>query len=93
MKVFIINSLRAVVYVGFVLVWIAYVFSAFQNRFAIAAAIGVPDTLAAPVAIVGGILAGWIASSVVFGIIATLLDIRDDLNDRLPAAPDSPARR
>ena len=30
--------------------------------------------------------AGWIAASLVCGLIVTLLDIRDDINDRLPDA-------
>ena len=29
---------------------------------------------------------GWIAASLVCGLIVTLLDIRDDINDRLPDA-------
>jgi hypothetical protein len=84
MKVFIINSLRLVVYVGFVLTWIAYIFGAYQNRMEIAMTIGLPEQYAGAASIGLGVLAGWIVSSVVFGIVATLLDIRDDINDRLP---------
>jgi hypothetical protein len=29
---------------------------------------------------------GWVVASVVAGLIVTLLDIRDDINDRLPDA-------
>jgi hypothetical protein len=29
---------------------------------------------------------GWVIASVVAGLIVTLLDIRDDINDRLPDA-------
>jgi hypothetical protein len=90
MKVFIINSLRLVVYIGFVLTWIGYIFGAYQHRIEIAQAIGAPEQYASAVAIGGGVLAGWIVSSVVFGIVATLLDIRDDVNDRLPDARKDP---
>jgi hypothetical protein len=84
MKVFIINSLRLVVYIGFVLTWVAYIFGAYQHRIEIAQTIGLPEQYASAAAIGLGVLAGWIVSSVVFGIVATLLDIRDDINDRLP---------
>jgi hypothetical protein len=29
---------------------------------------------------------GWIAATLVCGVLVTLLDIRDDINDRLPNA-------
>ena len=29
---------------------------------------------------------GWVAASVICGLIVTLMDIRDDINDRLPDA-------
>jgi hypothetical protein len=44
-----------------------------------------PSGLAA-LAIVAGLIMGWIAATLVCGVLVTLLDIRDDINDRLPRA-------
>jgi hypothetical protein len=38
------------------------------------------------VAIVAGLIIGWIAATLICGVLVTLLDIRDDINDRLPRA-------
>lgn len=38
------------------------------------------------VAIVAGLIIGWIAATLICGVLVTLLDIRDDINDRLPQA-------
>jgi hypothetical protein len=38
------------------------------------------------VSIVAGLIIGWIAATLICGLLVTLLDIRDDINDRLPRA-------
>lgn len=38
------------------------------------------------VSIVAGVIIGWIAATLICGLLVTLLDIRDDINDRLPRA-------
>lgn len=38
------------------------------------------------VSIVVGLIVGWIAATLICGLLVTLLDIRDDINDRLPRA-------
>lgn len=42
-----------------------------------------PSGLAA-LSIVAGLIMGWVAATIVCGVLVTLLDIRDDINDRLP---------
>ena len=44
-----------------------------------------PSGLAA-LAIVAGLIMGWVAATLICGVLVTLLDIRDDINDRLPRA-------
>jgi len=44
-----------------------------------------PSGLAA-LSIVAGLIMGWVAATLVCGVLVTLLDIRDDINDRLPRA-------
>jgi hypothetical protein len=44
-----------------------------------------PSMLSA-LAIIIGLIVGWIAATLICGILVTLLDIRDDINDRLPRA-------
>jgi hypothetical protein len=36
--------------------------------------------------IVIGLIVGWVAATLICGVLVTLLDIRDDINDRLPRA-------
>ena len=38
------------------------------------------------VSIVAGLIIGWVAATLICGLLVTLLDIRDDINDRLPRA-------
>ena len=86
MKVFIINSFRSMVYIAFLAI-IAYGgVTGWINRDLISEEFGVTMEAAAAIGIVGGLIAGWIGASLVCGLIVTLLDIRDDLNDRLPDA-------
>jgi hypothetical protein len=44
-----------------------------------------PSGLSA-LSIVIGLIMGWVAATLICGVLVTLLDIRDDINDRLPRA-------
>jgi hypothetical protein len=44
------------------------------------------DGALAALSIVVGLIVGWIAATLICGVLVTLLDIRDDINDRLPRA-------
>jgi hypothetical protein len=44
-----------------------------------------PGALSA-LSIVVGLVVGWAAATLICGLLATILDIRDDINDRLPRA-------
>lgn len=86
MKVFIINSFRLMVYVAYfaIIIW-SVVLGVYQNG-AFAAAYGIDAEYARILEIAGFTVAGWIAASIICGLIVTFLDIRDDINDRLPDA-------
>lgn len=92
MKFFIINSFRTIVYVAYFAIilffpawWfylkadVAYVFAAFTGA-------QLSEPASAALAVVGGLVVGWFMATLVCGLLVTLLDIRDDLNDRLPDA-------
>ena len=91
MKFFIINSFRLMVYVAYLATLVAGVALAYYNAVPAQGAaatdmFGITGPLAQVltfVAIAGG---GWVIASVVAGLIVTILDIRDDINDRLPDA-------
>lgn len=91
MKFFIINSFRLMVYVAYLAtlavgLLLAYYNAVPQKGIAATEWLGVEGPLAQGltfVAIAGG---AWIAASLVAGLIVTILDIRDDINDRLPDA-------
>ncbi len=91
MKFFIINSFRLMVYVAYLATLViglvlAYYNAVPQKGIVITEWIGVTGPLAQVLtfaAIAGG---AWVAASVVAGLIVTILDIRDDINDRLPDA-------
>jgi len=44
------------------------------------------DPTLSALSIVVGLIVGWIAATLICGVLVTLLDIRDDINDRLPRA-------
>ena len=44
------------------------------------------DGALSALAIVVGLIIGWVAATLICGVLVTLLDIRDDINDRLPRA-------
>ena len=91
MKFFIINSFRLMVYVAYLVtiaigLGLAYYNAVPQKGIAVTELLGVSGTMAQVIAFVGITLASWVAASVVAGLIVTILDIRDDINDRLPDA-------
>lgn len=88
-KFLIINSFRMMVYIAYfaiiaygVLVGIANGGEISANLPGIASGTGAAQALD----VVIGFFGGWVVASVVCGLIVTLLDIRDDINDRLPDA-------
>ncbi|MEQ9315349.1 MAG: hypothetical protein RLN72_05810 [Henriciella sp.] len=87
MKFFIINSFRTMVYVAYVAIIVAGILMGVYQQGAFASdLLGLEGTPARVLEIAVGAAVGWIAASLVCGLIVTLLDIRDDINDRLPDA-------
>lgn len=92
MKIFIINSFRMIVYIAYFAIIAVYAFGAYLQR---ADVNGVFHDLTgsrlnasgeAAMAIVAGLIGGWFVATILCGLLVTLLDIRDDINDRLPDA-------
>lgn len=87
MKFIIINSFRIMVYVAYVAIIVGgialgiYQKGEFTNEI-----IGLSGTPAQVADFAVFSLGGWIAASIICGLIVTLMDIRDDINDRLPDA-------
>lgn len=87
MKFFIINSFRMMVYVAYVAGIVGgialglYQKGEFTNEM-----LGLTGSISQIADFVIFALGGWIAASLVCGLIVTLLDLRDDVNDRLPDA-------
>jgi len=92
MKFFIINTFRTVLYISY-FATIAYgIWTGVHNggafstnlfgTFGMAPAGGLAPIL--DVLILGGI--GFLIATIIGGILLTILDIRDDINDRLPDA-------
>ncbi len=91
MKFFIINSFRLMVYVAYLATIIAGVALAYYNAVPqkgamITDVLGIQGSLAQILSFVVITAGAWVAASVVAGLIVTILDIRDDINDRLPDA-------
>lgn len=91
MKFFIINSFRLMVYVAYLATIIIGLLLAYYNAVPqkgamITDLIGLEGPLAQVLAFAALSVGSWIAASVVAGLIVTILDIRDDINDRLPDA-------
>ena len=86
MKFLIINSFRSMVYVAYIAIIVFGVLVGVHSEGRIATQIPGVEAggLASFLDIVFGLFAGWLASSLICGLIVTILDIRDDLNDRLP---------
>lgn len=87
MKFFIINSFRTMVYVAYIAILVAGIGIGVYQQGAFAEDVfGIVGPAGRAIEIAIGGAAGWIAASLVCGLIVTLLDIRDDINDRLPDA-------
>ncbi len=87
MKFFIINSFRTMVYVAYIAVIVGGIgLGVYQSGEWSNAVLGIDGGLAQIVDIAVFSLGGWIVASLICGLIVTLLDIRDDINDRLPDA-------
>lgn len=87
MKFFIINSFRSMVYIAYFAIIIAGIGMGVYQQGAFASdALGITGAGGRVIEIVLGAVVGWISASLVCGLIVTLLDIRDDINDRLPDA-------
>ncbi|MBU6319117.1 MAG: hypothetical protein KGS00_05645 [Alphaproteobacteria bacterium] len=90
MKVFIINSFRTIIYIAYFVIIGLYAFGAYLQRSDVNEVIQglfgslLNSSAEAAVAIVVGLVAGWFVATIVCGLLVTLLDIRDDINDRLP---------
>lgn len=87
MKFFIINSFRTMVYVAYIAILVAGIgLGIYQRGGWSGEVLGMTGALSQIVDFLVFSFGGWIAASLVCGLIVTLLDIRDDLNDRLPDA-------
>jgi hypothetical protein len=87
MKFIIINSFRTMVYVAYISIIVGgialgiYQKGEFTNEL-----LGLTGGLAQLADFGVFAFGGWVAASLICGLIVTLLDIRDDINDRLPDA-------
>ncbi|HIG22793.1 hypothetical protein [Henriciella sp.] len=86
MKFFIINSFRAMVYIAYLAIIAAGALYGVIQQGTLAAAYGLTGDMARVAEIAGFTIAGWIVASIICGLIVAVLDIRDDINDRLPDA-------
>ena len=90
MKFFIINSFRLMVYVAYFGIIVIQTVEWYLNRSKVIEVykgfLGgeLNDASAAALAVLWGLVTGWVAATVICGLLVTLLDIRDDINDRLP---------
>ncbi len=92
MKFFIINSFRFIVYIAYFALIVLYAFGFYIQRAEVANAFfdltgsRLQESGQAGLSIILGLVAGWFAATIICGVLVTLLDIRDDINDRLPNA-------
>jgi len=91
MKFFVINSFRLMVYVAYIATIIVGFGLAYYNGVVHQGAFmdqvfGIGGTMGQILTFLFFAVGGWVVASVVGGLIVTLLDIRDDINDRLPDA-------
>jgi hypothetical protein len=87
MKFIIINSFRMMVYVAFIAMIVAGIAIGLYNKGEFSnEMLGLTGGLAQVADFVIFSVGGWIAASLICGLIVTLVDIRDDINDRLPDA-------
>lgn len=87
MKFIIINSFRTMVYVAYISIIVAGIaLGIYQKGEFTGEMIGLTGVLAQIADFGVFAFGGWVVASLVCGLIVTLLDIRDDINDRLPDA-------
>ncbi len=94
MKFFIINSFRSLVYIAYFAVIIVFALGTYVERREVNRVFydlfgrRLTETGEGIVSLSTGLLVGWFAATLLCGLIVTMLDIRDDINDRLPDARD-----
>jgi uncharacterized membrane protein len=94
MKFFIINSFRSIVYITYFAVIVVFALGTYVERREVNRVFydlfgrRLTETGEGIVAIGSGLLVGYFVATLLCGLIVTLLDIRDDINDRLPDARD-----
>jgi uncharacterized membrane protein YbjE (DUF340 family) len=92
MKFFIVNSFRFIVYIAYFAIIALYAFGSYIQRaqvndvFFQLTGSRLQESGVTALAVVVGLIAGWFVSTILCGLLVTLLDIRDDINDRLPNA-------
>ena len=87
MKFFIIISFRTMVYVAYIAILVGGIGLGVYNAGAWSGEVlGMSGAMAQVVDFLVFSFGGWIVASLICGLIVTLLDIRDDINDRLPDA-------
>lgn len=87
MKFFIINSFRTMVYVAYIAIIVTGIALGLYNKGEFTGElIGLSGSMAQIADFAVFTIGGWIAASLICGLIVTMLDIRDDINDRLPDA-------
>lgn len=87
MKFIIINSFRIMVYVAYIAIIVGGIaLGIYQKGAFTGELIGLTGPLAQVADFAVFAFGGWVAASIVCGLIVTLMDIRDDINDRLPDA-------
>jgi hypothetical protein len=91
MKFFIINSFRMIVYVAYFAIIAIQSIGFYISRERFNLEVFEPLTGSrlnpsgeAAFSIIVGLVSGWFLATLICGLLVTLLDIRDDINDRLP---------
>ena len=94
MKFFIINSFRSLVYIAYFAVIVVFALGTYIERKQVNQTFyelfgrRLTEAGEGLVAFASGLAVGWFVATLLCGLIVTLLDIRDDINDRLPDARD-----
>lgn len=92
MKVFVINSFRMIVYIAYFAIIAVQTVGVYLRRADVNAVFlqltgsKFNPAAEAAVSIFYGLISGWLGATIICGLLVTLLDIRDDINDRLPDA-------
>lgn len=89
MKFLLINNMRIIVYMTYFAIILYGIWTGLYNQGLVSAhlpAVAEGSGLAKGLDVALGFFGGWIIASIVCGLVVTVLDIRDDINDRLPDA-------